>query len=140
MARGLDISNVSHVINFEIADVPEKYMHRIGRTGRAEQSGVAFSFVSPKEEEFFLEIEVLMEKEVDEIPLSENIEISEKLLDFEKIKHKVKLLLKTTKIAENSAFHEKKDKNKKVNLGGPGKRNPKKTKPTNRGRLKNKKS
>ena len=49
MARGLDISNVSHVINFEIADVPEKYMHRIGRTGRAEQSGIAFSFISTKE-------------------------------------------------------------------------------------------
>lgn len=140
MARGLDISNVSHVINFEIADIPEKYMHRIGRTGRAEQSGIAFSFISPKEEEFFLETEMLMEKEVDELPLPENLEISDKLLDFEKIKPKVKQLIKVTKIAENSAFHEKKDKNKKVNLGGPGKRNPKKTKPTNRGRLKNKKT
>jgi ATP-dependent RNA helicase RhlE len=45
-ARGLDIKNISHVINFDMADTADDYVHRIGRTGRAGTSGVALSFVS----------------------------------------------------------------------------------------------
>ena len=48
-ARGLDIENVSHVINYDIPQDPESYVHRIGRTGRAGKSGIAVSFVVPKE-------------------------------------------------------------------------------------------
>jgi len=48
-ARGLDIENVSHVINYDIPQDPESYVHRIGRTGRAGKSGVAISFVIPRE-------------------------------------------------------------------------------------------
>jgi len=48
-ARGLDIENVSHVINYDIPQDPESYVHRIGRTGRAGKSGMAISFVSPRE-------------------------------------------------------------------------------------------
>ena len=48
-ARGLDISNVSHVYNFDIPQDPESYVHRIGRTGRAGRSGEAVSFVTPRE-------------------------------------------------------------------------------------------
>ncbi|RJQ39187.1 MAG: DEAD/DEAH box helicase [Nitrospiraceae bacterium] len=48
-ARGLDIENVSHVINYDIPQDPESYVHRIGRTGRAGKSGIAISFVIPKE-------------------------------------------------------------------------------------------
>lgn len=138
MARGLDISDITYVINFEIPEVPEKYIHRIGRTGRADKIGNAISFVSQKEEEFFIEIELMMDREIEPTTLPNDLEISDQLLDFEKVKTKFKALIKTNQISENKAFHEKKDKNKKVNLGGPGKRNPKKTKPTNRGRLKRK--
>ena len=49
-ARGIDVSRVSHVINYDIPDTPEAYTHRIGRTGRAERTGEAFTFVTPDDE------------------------------------------------------------------------------------------
>jgi ATP-dependent RNA helicase RhlE len=64
MARGLDISNITHVINFEMPAMPELYMHRMGRTGRADKSGKAISFIAPREEEAKVEIEVLMNMEL----------------------------------------------------------------------------
>lgn len=132
MARGLDISDITHVINMEFPEVPEQYIHRIGRTGRADKTGVALSFVSPKEEEIQIEAEILMEKEIEFLTLP-NIVIEEKLLEFEKEKKKMKMLLKRPKKEGGEAFHEKKNKNKKVNLGGPGKRTPRKTESRNRG-------
>lgn len=139
MARGLDIRDITHVINFEVPEVPEQYIHRIGRTGRADKDGVALTFISPKEEEQFIETEILMNLEIEKIEIPNTVEISANLMEFEKQKQKVKFLLKKPSIEGGGAFHEKKDKNKKVNLGGPGKRNPKKTKPANRGHLKRKK-
>jgi ATP-dependent RNA helicase RhlE len=132
MARGLDISDITHVINMEFPEIPEQYIHRIGRTGRADKNGIAISLISPREEEIQIEAEILMEKEIRFLDLPE-IEISEKLLEFEKDKRKMKVLLKRPKKEGGEAFHEKKDKNKKVNLGGPGKRTPRKTEPRNRG-------
>lgn len=135
MARGLDISDISHVINLQFSELPEQYIHRIGRTGRADKEGTAISIIDPKEEEIKLEAEMLMEKELRVMEIPSEVEISDKLMEFEKVKQKVKHLLKKPKLGEDkgAAFHEKKDKNKKVNLGGPGKRNPRKTKPSNRG-------
>jgi len=49
-ARGLDISNISHVVNYSIPQNPDAYIHRIGRTGRAGKSGVAITFVTPRED------------------------------------------------------------------------------------------
>lgn len=137
MARGLDIRDISHVINLEFPEIPEQYIHRIGRTGRADATGIAISLVSPKEEELQIEAEMLMDKELTEIALPE-IEISDVILPFEKEKVKVKFLLKKPKMDGGEAFHEKKEKNKKVNLGGPGKRNPK-VKVHNRNAVKTKK-
>lgn len=133
MARGLDISDISHVINFEFTDIPEQYIHRIGRTGRADKSGVAISFIAPAEEEIQIEAEMLMEKEITIVEMPENVEIATRLLEFEKDRKKVKQLLKRPKKEGGEAFHEKSAKNKKVNLGGPAKTKPRKTKPTNRG-------
>ncbi|PKM42876.1 MAG: RNA helicase [Firmicutes bacterium HGW-Firmicutes-8] len=59
-ARGLDIENVSHVINYDIPQDPESYVHRIGRTGRAGKSGIAISFVIPREYRQFRMIEKLI--------------------------------------------------------------------------------
>ena len=132
MARGLDISDITHVINFDVSEVPEQYIHRIGRTGRADKDGIALSFVTPKEEEFFIESELLMNKEVDIEPIPEAVEIATILIESEKVKQPIKLLMK--KVAKGSgAFHEKSEKNKQVNLGGPGKTKPRKTKARNRG-------
>ncbi|HKX85797.1 MAG TPA: DEAD/DEAH box helicase [Flavobacterium sp.] len=132
MARGLDISSISHVINFEMAEIPEQYIHRIGRTGRADASGIAISFIAPREEDIKVEAELLMEKEITILDMPSEVEISTQLIGPEKEKQKVKFLMKKPKVSENAAFHEKSDKNKKVNLGGPGKRTPRKTAPRNR--------
>ncbi|RYF84910.1 MAG: DEAD/DEAH box helicase, partial [Chitinophagaceae bacterium] len=59
MARGLDIADISHVINMEFSEVPEQYIHRIGRTGRADKEGIAISLITPKEEEIKIEAELL---------------------------------------------------------------------------------
>jgi len=133
MARGLDISDVTHVINFEFTDIPEQYIHRIGRTGRADKSGIAISFISPKEEEIQIEAEILMEKEIQFLDFPEEVEVAERLLEFEKDKKKVKQLLKRVKQEGGAAFHEKAKKNQKVNLGGPSKTKPRKTESRNRG-------
>ncbi len=63
-ARGLDIDDLPLVVNFELPYVPEDYIHRIGRTGRAGASGQAISFVAPDEERFLAEIERLLKKQV----------------------------------------------------------------------------
>ena len=63
-ARGLDIDMLPHVLNYELPHVPEDYIHRIGRTGRAGASGEAISFVAPEEEKYLTEIERLLKKTV----------------------------------------------------------------------------
>lgn len=132
MARGLDISDITHVINLQLPETPEHYIHRIGRTGRADKEGIAISLISPKEEEEFLEIEVLMQKEVSVIEIPEKVALEEKRLEFEKEYKTPKVTSKKKAIEKGAAFHEKSDKNKKINLGGPGKRTPRKTAPRNR--------
>ncbi|MEY4160357.1 MAG: hypothetical protein RLZZ136_978 [Pseudomonadota bacterium] len=58
-ARGIDVSGVSHVFNFEMPNVPEQYVHRIGRTARAGADGIAVSFVAPDEKPYLRDIEKL---------------------------------------------------------------------------------
>src|SRR4030095_906337 len=59
-ARGIDIDELTHVINYELPNVPETYVHRIGRTGRAGASGIALSFCDAEEKEFLRDIEKLI--------------------------------------------------------------------------------
>lgn len=63
-ARGLDIDEVSHVINYDVPNIPETYVHRIGRTGRAGASGLAVSFCDETEKEFLRDIEKLIRRAV----------------------------------------------------------------------------
>ncbi|MNQ58655.1 ATP-dependent RNA helicase RhlE [compost metagenome] len=136
MARGLDISNISHVINFELPEFPELYMHRIGRTGRADATGTAISFITPREEEFKVEVEVLMNQELEIADFPEEVEISLKLIEPEKDKQPIKFLMKKQTLKGDGAFHEKDKKNKKVNLGGPSKTKKKTHGSVNRNMLK----
>jgi len=136
MARGLDISNISHVINFELPEFPELYMHRIGRTGRADATGTAISFVTPREEEFKIEVEVLMNQELKIEDFPETVEISAKLIEPEKDRQPIKFLMKKVKLDGEGAFHDKAKKNKKVNLGGPSKTKKKTHGSVNRNMLK----
>ena len=136
MARGLDISDITHVINVEFPEVPEQYIHRIGRTGRADKSGIAISLISPREEEIMIEAELLMEKEITFLPLPSTVEVAVRLLEFEKDKKKQKVILKTNKLEGGASFHEKAKKNTKVNLGGPSKTKKKTGTSVNRNILK----
>ncbi|MBS7231125.1 DEAD/DEAH box helicase [Flavobacterium psychroterrae] len=136
MARGLDISNISHVINFELPEFPELYMHRIGRTGRADATGTAISFITPREEEFKVEVEVLMNQELAIAEFPEEVEISLKLIEPEKDKQPIKFLMKKQTLKGDGAFHDKDKKNKKVNLGGPSKTKKKTHGSVNRNMLK----
>ncbi|TPG43877.1 DEAD/DEAH box helicase [Flavobacterium pectinovorum] len=136
MARGLDISNISHVINFELPEFPELYMHRIGRTGRADATGTAISFITPREEEFKVEVEVLMNQELEIAEFPEEVEISAKLIEPEKDRQPIKFLMKKQTLKGDGAFHEKDKKNKKVNLGGPSKTKKKTHGSVNRNMLK----
>jgi ATP-dependent RNA helicase RhlE len=63
-ARGLDIDQLPHVVNFELPNVPEDYVHRIGRTGRAGSSGAAISLVDKEEIPFLRAIERLIKREI----------------------------------------------------------------------------
>lgn len=120
IARGLDLTGVSHVINFDIPDEPENYIHRIGRTGRAEEKGIAVSFFTKKEADYLAEIELLMLTEIEVLDLPEMVEISTQLIDEELPKEYTEKIHKKHVLAEakGEAFHEKKEKNRKVNQGG----------------------
>ena len=120
MARGLDIESVSHVINFDTPKYPENYMHRIGRTGRAEKEGNSILMTTEAELESLEKIEALMKMEVPQEELPAEIEISSELIPEEQpkvfeINNPGK---KKDEDAPGPAFHEKKEKNRKENLGG----------------------
>jgi len=117
IARGLDVSQVTHVINFDLSDVAESYVHRIGRTGRAEKKGVAISFVSEKEQQHKAAIENLMNIEIAMREAPEGLVVSEELIDLEIPKDTVPFNHHKTKQHKPSgdAFHEKLPANKKVN-------------------------
>jgi ATP-dependent RNA helicase RhlE len=118
IARGLDLPDVSHVINFDIPLQAETYIHRIGRTGRADREGITVGFVTPKEQQLVTAIETLMNKKLEVMELPE-IEIADKLTKEERPAAKDKTKNKVKHVKESGgAFHEKKAKNKKLQLGG----------------------
>ena len=71
-ARGIDVSGVSHVFNYELPNVAEQYVHRIGRTARAGAEGLAISFCAPDERPYLRDIEKLTRVKCDIVPLPEN--------------------------------------------------------------------
>ncbi len=116
MARGLDISGVSHVINLNVPDEALDYIHRIGRTGRADEKGIAITFFAPYEEAYRDAIETLMDKRIPILPLPDELQLSERVHDSEKETQGDKNYLNAPTLKHSKgAFHEKKNKNKKVN-------------------------
>ena len=119
LARGVDVTDVTHVINVDTPAEPETYIHRIGRTGRADRTGAAITFISDAERSAQAAIEALMEKEIPLLPLPDDLPISDRLTDEERfISPEIQLKLPPR---PTGAFHEKKAKNKKVNLGNKAK-------------------
>ena len=120
MARGLDFDNVSHVINFDTPDFPENYMHRIGRTGRAEKAGKTILFSTEKEQESKEKIETLMDYQVPVLELPEDVKISELLTEEERPREDQGISKNRTSLeyVPGPAFHEKSEKNSQTNQGG----------------------
>lgn len=119
MARGLDLDKISHVINFDTPTFPENYMHRIGRTGRAEEEGHSILFFTKKEEKDKEAIEDLMKYKIplQEFPLE--VQTSSQLTPEENPKvAEVHVKRLTDKDKSEKSFHEKKLKNTKTNQGG----------------------
>jgi ATP-dependent RNA helicase RhlE len=139
VSRGLDISDVTHVINFDMPDDSSNYIHRIGRTGRADKDGIAISFITKAEEKLQSEIEEMMKMKIPMVVFPEEVEISEVLIEQEKpvipgVNYSPEATIKDSR----GAFQEKKKKNTKVNLGGSYKIEIKKKykKPKTRGQKK----
>lgn len=121
MARGLDLDRISHVINVDTPSFPENYMHRIGRTGRAEQEGTSILFYTEAEEARKDAIETLMDLKIETLEMPSEVLISEKLTPEEQPEI-VEINNPTKEETSGPSFHEKKDKNKKENQGGSYKR------------------
>lgn len=116
IARGLDIPEVTHVVNFDTPNDPNDYIHRIGRTGRADSIGTSIAFITPSEKENQKAIETLMKKKISINKIPEEVPVTTKLTADEKPVKKDKNLHKFNKVIEvkGAAFHEKKEKNKKT--------------------------
>jgi len=124
IARGLDLDKVSHVINFDTPNFPENYIHRIGRTGRAEQNGKSILFYTEKEEEAKERIETLMSYKIPLMDFPDEVGISNQKTPEERaMMGDTKNPFRNEKrIILAPGFHEKKAKNKKTNQGGSYKR------------------
>jgi ATP-dependent RNA helicase RhlE len=119
ISRGLDIASVSHVINFDAPDDFENFIHRIGRTGRADQNGEAISLFSEFESTLRTKIEQgLGQNTIDYLALPETLLISNELIALEEPRNEMPNIEIKLPKRENvgPAFHEKSEKNKKVNV------------------------
>lgn len=118
VARGIDIAEVTHVINFDVPEVPENYIHRIGRTGRADKKGIAITFITEKEKPQLEIIETLMRYDIPLLPLPETLVVSDVLTEDEipKVFMKTYQVRVPKKEEVGPAFHEKSAKNSKVNF------------------------
>jgi len=128
MARGLDLADISHVINFDTPHFPENYMHRIGRTGRAEKQGASILFYTEKEKPAKEAIEALMKFKIPETELPASLEIATRLTPEEtpKIKERENPSKALNDEERGTSYHEKKEKNKRTNQGGSYQRTIKK--------------
>lgn len=133
-ARGIDVSMVSHVINFDVPVIYEDYVHRIGRTGRANQEGIAITFCTPAEEYHLRKIEKVIRTKIPEGILPSDVEIGETpVAERQAMAREIDEQKRKDNPNFKGAFHEKqkrpprtkdkKDRNeKKDTKGGFGKR------------------
>jgi len=123
MSRGLDLDQITHVINFDTPGFPENYMHRIGRTGRAEKEGKTILFFTEKEKELKVSIEELMDYTIPMLDFPVEVEVSKELTpDEQPDDYDINENRNTKKVDLAPGFHEKKAKNLKTNQGGSYKR------------------
>jgi ATP-dependent RNA helicase RhlE len=135
MARGLDFEKITQVISFDTPPFPENYIHRMGRTGRAEELGHTILFFTPKEDTSLAKIEALMDYKIPVVPFPEEVEITKELIPEERPRSTAPNPHRNIKkVTKGASFHEKSAKNKKTNQGGSYLRKMKKyKKPQTRG-------
>lgn len=138
-SRGLDVTLVSHVINFDVPLIYEDYVHRIGRTGRAENEGKAITFVNPAETYHFEKIEELIRMTVEELAIPEAVDVpATPFEEKQEYARELDRLRQRDNPDYKGAFHEKKAPPKK-NIGKGEKVKAKKhSKKPNRNQLKTK--
>lgn len=85
VSRGIDINKVSHVINFDVPDQPADYIHRIGRTGRANQTGTAITLITKNDWQYAEAIENLTKQKINILPFPNQVEESQKFLPEERV-------------------------------------------------------
>lgn len=120
LARGIDVENITHVFCMDAPPDPETYIHRIGRTGRADADGQAILFFTDAESEAVLAIEGLMQTEIPLLEMPEEVVISGQMIDEERPQDgNINYLPKLVK-ASGGAFHKRLAKNIKVNKGNKG--------------------
>jgi ATP-dependent RNA helicase RhlE len=110
-ARGIDVSQVSHVINFEVPTLPIEYIHRIGRTGRAENTGQAITLANPSEMYYIRQIEKLMRQKIPVAPRPPSLVVA--LTSFEEAQVMARAVDWQRQKEDPSyqgAFHKKKKK------------------------------
>lgn len=73
LSRGIDVEGIGLVVNFDVPPDPEDYIHRIGRTARASTTGTAITFITPRDQRKFLQIEQMMERVVEKVPVPEEL-------------------------------------------------------------------
>lgn len=120
IARGIDLDHVTQVINFDVPEFPENYIHRIGRSGRAEAKGQSILFFTEKEFDRKVAIEDLMKYEIPQLEFPEVVEENNELIPEERESDHGKQLQSRNreKVISSGAFHEKSAKNSKTNQGG----------------------
>jgi len=123
MARGIDFEDVTHVVNFDLPESDEGYLHRIGRTGRADSAGVAINFIGPLDVEQLHAVERLMAYSIPNLSFPEGVEISDEYTEAEQPNLADKNYLpEETRKAVRAKKQQKKEKNQKTNQGGSYKR------------------
>lgn len=119
IARGIDVEGVTHVINFDIPEHPDNYIHRIGRTGRAEENGTAISFVTDEDAIHLQNIEGMMKQTIQVDIIPEGVQIREDLIQEEiPDTHDRSYVVGSKREDLAPGFHKKKEKNLKTNQGG----------------------
>jgi len=103
-ARGLDIERLPHVVNYDLPQVPEDYVHRVGRTGRAGENGVALSLVSPEENSLLLAIEKLLKYTIPPQELAEFPQYALRRSLKTKASKETKVVAKAKKAKDKSAL------------------------------------
>jgi ATP-dependent RNA helicase RhlE len=108
-SRGIDVTEVSHVINFDVPLIYEDYVHRIGRTGRAKHAGEAITFLTPPDEYHIKSIEALIRMPIPRKPLPEDLSIPD--TPFDEMQNQLREIDQQKRREDPTflgAFHEKK--------------------------------